>query len=135
MGSRYHARDGLLYVGATTSAEASLATFISSFTMDFKSDRIDVTAFGDANKAYVQGFSDAQGTYEGFRESAAKQLLTAAQDGNDRKFYFYEDRDSMTAYFYGRAFFDFGMNNSVSDAGKTSGSWAASGTVSTSGIT
>jgi hypothetical protein len=135
MGTRFHARDGLLYVGALTGSTATLATFISSFTLDAKADRVDVTAFGDTNRQYVQGYGDAQGTFEGFRESGAVQIFKAAEDGEDRAVYFYEDRGTMTSYWFFRAFFDVSGNWSVSDAAKVSGSWAANSTVSRSGIT
>lgn len=133
--ARFHARNGVLYVGATSGAQASQAAFITSFTIDAKSDRVDVTAFGDTSKVYVQGLSDAQGTYAGFRDSGAKQLLAAAQDGLARKFYFYEDNATPTAYFFGTAFFDQSVSLGVSAAAALSGTWAAATPLQTSGLT
>jgi hypothetical protein len=133
--ARFHARNGVLYVGATTSTAASPAAFITSFTIDAKSDRVDVTAFGDTSKVYVQGLADAQGTYAGFRDAAAKQLLAAAQDGLSRKWYFYEDSNTPTAYFFGTAFWDQSISLGVSAAAALSGTWASATPLGTSGIT
>ena len=133
--ARFHARTGVLYVGATTSAQASPAAFISSFTIDAKADRVDVTAFGDTSKVYVQGLADAQGTYAGFRDSGAKQLLAAAQDGLSRKWYYYEEAATATAYFFGTAFWDQSISLASSSAGALSGTWASATPLGTSGLT
>ncbi len=135
MGNRFHGRNGVLYIGATTSAAASPVSFMTDFAIDSKSDRSDVTAMGDTTKVYVQGLPDSNMTFSGFRESDAKQLLAAAQDGLARKWYWYESSSDTSAYFWGTAFFDFSSTWSVNDAAKFSGTGAAATPTATVGLT
>ncbi len=133
--SRFHGRNGILYVGSTTSAQASPVSNTTDFAIDSKSDRTDVTAMGDSTKVYVQGLPDSAMTFSGFREKDAKQLLAAAQDGLARKWYFYEDSTDTAAYFFGTAFFDFSSTWSVNDAAKMSGTGAAATPTASVGLT
>lgn len=133
--NRFHARSGVLYVSPTNGAAAVAVSNVSEFSMDSKTDRVDVTALTDTTKVYVQGLPDSSGSFSGFRESGAKQLLAAAQDGLARNWYFYEDASTSTAYFFGTAYFDFASTWSVNDAAKMSGTWAAATPTYSSGLT
>ncbi len=133
--NRFHARKGALWASATNGVAATPLSNVSSFSMDSKADRVDVTAMGDVNKNYVQGLADSQGSFAGFRESGAKQLLAAAQDGLARNWYFYEDTTDMTKYFFGTAFFDFSSTWDLNDAAKMSGTWASATGTFSSGLT
>lgn len=133
--NRFHARSGILYVSPTNGAAAVHLANISEFTMDSTSDRVDVTSMTDTTKTYVQGLPDSSGSFSGFRQSGAKQMLAAAQDGLARSWYFYEQSDTATAYFFGTAFFDFSSTWSVGDAAKMSGTWAAATPTYSSGLT
>ena len=44
--SRFHGRNGAVYVGLTTSAAASPLTFQSAWTLNQTVAKVDVTAFG-----------------------------------------------------------------------------------------
>lgn len=123
--ARFHGKSGRVYIAVASNGSAAPADYISSWTQDLSADRVEVTSFGDANKVYVQSFADAQGTFDGFRDGGAAQLITAAQDGLARKVYFYEDASDNTKYWFGTAFISFSTNQSVTDAAKTSGTWAA----------
>lgn len=127
--ARVHGRRGRLYVGITsdTSAAEPIA-FLNSWSIDFSTDRVDVTALGDSNKVYVSGLSDASGSFGGFYDTDTAQLYTASQDGLARKFYLYPDT-SDGDYWHGTAFFDFSVAGGVSDAVTASGSWSAASTV------
>lgn len=128
--ARVHGRRGRLYVGlANSSATAEPVTFLSAWTIDFTVDKVDVTAFGDANKTYVSGLPDASGTTSGFYDTETPQLYTASQDGLARKFYLYPDT-SDGDYFFGTALFDFSVSGDVGDAVKISSSWSAASLVS-----
>lgn len=133
--ARFHGKSGRVYIAKTSGGSAEPMDFISSWTMDLKADRVDVTAFGDTNKVYVQSFSDAQGTFDGFRNAGALQLITAAQDGLARKVYFYEDASDNTKYWFNTSFIDFSTAQSVSDAAKASGSWASATPLAAVGMT
>lgn len=127
--ARIHGRRGQLYVDPTGSAAASPVAYLSQWGLDFSTDRVDVTAFGDTNKTYVSGLPDAQGSFSGFYDTATAQLYTASQDGLARKFYLYPDNSSTGTYFFGTALFDFSLSGGVSDGVAVSGTFAAASEV------
>ncbi|MCA1572415.1 MAG: hypothetical protein LC798_19365 [Chloroflexi bacterium] len=93
-------------------------------------DFVEVTAFGDTNKIYVAGLPDASGDYAGYWDNASAQMYTAATDGLARKFYLYTSTDlAASDYFFGTAFFDFGVSTSVDGAVEISGSWQAASSI------
>src|SRR4029453_12913914 len=51
---------------------------INKWKADFKTDKIDVTCFGDANKVYVPGMKDVSGDFSGFYNSADLTIFEAA---------------------------------------------------------
>lgn len=99
--------------------------FLSTFEANFASDRFEVTSFGDTGKAYVAGLPDAQGSFNGFYDTATAQTYTAATDGVARKFYFYPIASTASQYWFGTAFFDFSASFDVGGAATCSGSWAS----------
>ena len=128
--ARISGKSGRLYAGITSAGTAEPIAFINSFSLNFATDKQDVTCFGDTNKAYVSGFADATGDFAGFYDDATAQLYTAATDGIARKFYFYPDTASTTKYWFGTAIFDFSVESGVSDAATISGTFKAASAVS-----
>lgn len=121
-----HGRNGRLYVAIASGGSASPIPFINEFSQEASTDRVDITSFGDANKAYVAGLPDAKGSYSGFWDDATAQLFTAATDGIARKTYWYPDTvNAPGVYWFTTAFFDQSQSSSVSDAAKISGTWSA----------
>lgn len=104
--------------------------FISAATLGASSDRLEVTAFGDANKVYVAGLPDATGTFSGFYDNATAQTFQAALDGVARKMYLYPDRTNSGQYWFGTVFVDFNLDMSVGGAAAISGTWSAASNVS-----
>lgn len=125
--AKIHGRNARLYVGlAGASATAEPVANLNAASLNAASDKVDVTAFGDASKTYVAGLPDASGDFAGFYDTATPQTYTAAADGVARKFYLYPDVvGNPGTYWFGTAFFDFKVETSVSDAAKISGTWAA----------
>lgn len=127
--ARVHGRRGRLYAGiASATAAAEPIAFLNNWSIEFTTDKVDVTSFGDTNKVYVSGLPDASGSYSGFYDTETAQLYTASQDGAARRFYLYPDT-SDGDYFYGTALFDFGLSASVTDSVTASGSWSAASAV------
>jgi hypothetical protein len=58
---------------------------LNSWKASFKTNKEDVTCFGDVNKVYVPGMKDVSGTVAGFWNSdpAASPILFAATDAPD----------------------------------------------------
>ena len=124
--ARVHGRYGQMYVALTSGGSAEPLAFARKWTANFATDAQDATAFGDSNKVYVTGLPDAQGTFEGFYDTATAQTFTAASDGLARKVYFYPTSPSNTGpYWYGTAFFDFSVDTDVAGVVTVSGSWRA----------
>lgn len=129
--ARRHGRDGRIYVAISSGGTAEPIAFLNSWSINFTTDKVDVTAFGDSNKVYVAGLPDAQGDFAGFWDSDQSDLYTAAQDGVARKFYLYPSRRlDASDYYFGEAFFDFSVSGGVTDAVTVSGSWSASSAIS-----
>lgn len=123
--ARIHGRRGRLYVGlASDTALASPVAFLNQWSIDFATDKTDVTCFGDSNKVYVSGLPDASGSFAGFYDTSTEQLYAASQDGLARKFYLYPDT-SDGDYFFGTGLYDFSAAGGVSEAVSVSGNWAA----------
>ena len=121
-----HGRNGRLYVAIASGGSASPIPYINEFTQQASTDRVDITSFGDSNRAYVAGLPDAQGTYSGLWDDATAQLFTAASDGVARKLYWYPDTvNAAGVYWFTTAFLDQSQQSSVTDAAKISGTWSA----------
>ena len=123
--ARIAARSGRLYTNLTSGGTAEAVAFLNNWSINFVTDKIEVTAFGDSNKTYVSGLPDAQGDFSGFYDNATVQMYTAAVDGVARKFYLYPDTSNNAQYFFGTAIFDFNINGAVDGAVQISGSWSA----------
>jgi hypothetical protein len=127
--ARIHGRKGRLYAAIASGGSAEPIAFLNAWSINFETDKADVTAFGDGNKVYTSGLPDAAGTFAGFFDDSTEQLYTAAQDGVARKFYLYPNTDT-AQYWYGTALFDFSVSAGVGDAVTVSGSWAAASAIS-----
>jgi hypothetical protein len=90
-------------------------------------DKVDVTAFGDANKTYVQGLRDVKGTLSGFWEDTQDQLFDASESTGGVSLYLYPANTAPTVYFYGPAWLDASIDVGVSGAVTVSGSFVANG--------
>jgi hypothetical protein len=126
--ARYSGRKGLVYLSTSGTAAATSFTPISAWTLDAATDRQEVTAFGDANKVYIQGLQNVQGTFTGFfDDTTSANLFTAAASADGVKLYLYPSSDAITKYAYGPAWLDASINVSVGGAITVNGSFAASG--------
>ena len=131
---RLHGKDGRFYMGIADGAAASHVKGISEWSIEFPTDKADVTAQGDANKQYVAGLPDITGKISGYYDDATAQLFTAALDGKKRKAYFYPDRNTTTKYFFGEIVTDVKLTSGVSAGTPIEGSWAASSDITNQGI-
>lgn len=129
--SRIAGTTGRLYVGiATTAAAAEPVAFISKMSLDFSTDDIDVTSFGDTNKVYVSGMPDCSGSFSGFFDDATAQTYTAARDGGVRNFYWYpKTATSAGPYWFGTALFDFSVDADIGGAVTIAGNFKAASAV------
>lgn len=124
---RIAGRRGVIYIGiASDTASAERLPYQVSWSIDFATDKIEVTSLDDNNKVYVAGLPDASGEFSGFYDDATGQTYTAASDGLARKFYLYPSRLTTTQYFFGTVLPDFSVNGAVDGSVEVKASWAAS---------
>jgi hypothetical protein len=135
---REHGRAGVIYMGLTqsggVSAVATPVTFLTDWTVNKTTDKVEVTAFGDTNKTYVAGLPDATGDFSGWYDNFTAQTYTAAGDGIPRNFYLYPNSLVPTDYFYGSILPDFSAAGGVGAAVSIKASWNAAGPVNRAGF-
>jgi len=125
--ARYPARHGAVYIAADGTGVAAALAGAAAWTLDMSTDKVDVTAFNDANKRFVQGLENISGTFSGFWDDTLDTLYDATQSTDGTKLYLYPSVDVPTKYWYGPAWVDMSVDASVSDAVKFSGSFSANG--------
>jgi hypothetical protein len=123
----YAGRKGVIYLSTTGSGSASSVLKMNKWTLNATTDKIETTAFLDANKTYVQGLRDIQGSFAGFWDDTETKIFTGASSTDGVKLYLYPSSDIATKYWYGPAWLDVSMDTSVSGAVTLSGTFAANG--------
>lgn len=127
---RYHGRNGRVYMGiASDTASAEPLPFIATWSINFTTDKVEVTAMGDSNKVYVAGLPDAAGEFSGFHDDSTQQTYTAAVDGLARRFYLYPNTLTTAKYFFGTILPDFNVSGGAGGAVEVTSSWNAASTV------
>ena len=127
--ARLAGRNGRIYLALASGGVAQPVAYQASWSLNFTSNKIDVTAMGDSNKTYVAGLADAQGQFAGFYDDASVQTYTAATDGVARAFYLYPTTANNSQYFFGTIFPDMTIDSTVDGAIAVSASWAAASTI------
>lgn len=125
--ARYHGRKGRLYLATSGSGTAVPVASLSSWSLDYSTDREETTAFGDANKTYVQGLPDVSVEFSGFWDDSDSTVRTAAASADGSKAYLYISTDAASKYAYGPCWVDFSVEVAVDGAATISGSIAANG--------
>lgn len=127
--ARRAGRTGAVYMALTSGGTATPVAFQASWSINFTTTKIDVTAFNDPNKVYVAGLADASGQFAGWYDDATVQTYTAATDGVARPFYLYPDRFTTPGqYFFGTIFPDMSIDSTVDGAIAVSATWASAST-------
>jgi hypothetical protein len=123
----YPGRAGVIYLSTTGTGTATNVIKLNAWTLNKATDKIDVTSFGDTNKAYVQGLPDIQGTFAGFWDDTESKPFTAATSTDGCKIYLYPSASAPSKFHSGPAWLDVSMDTTVSGAVAISGSFAANG--------
>jgi len=123
----YPGRAGVIYLSTTGSGTATNVIKLNAWTLNKNTDKIEVTAFGDTNKTYVQGLPDIQGTFAGFWDDTESKPFTAATSTDGCKIYLYPAANAPSKFHSGPAWLDVSIDTSVSGAVQISGSFAANG--------
>lgn len=113
--ARYHGKDAVVYLSTSGSGTAAALTQ-TGWTLDRTTDKAEVSSCGDANKIFVQGLPNLQGTISSFWDDTDAKLFTASQSADGCKIYLYPSRNAASKYFYGTAWLDASMTLGVNGA-------------------
>jgi hypothetical protein len=100
---------------------------IDSWKMDNKTDKIDVTCFGDTNKVYVPGMKDLTGDFGGFWNSSNVVLFTAADATTPGLLKLVPNTSEPTFFWSGLAYLDASIDTKVDGAPEVKGTFMAAG--------
>jgi hypothetical protein len=127
--ARIHGRNGRIYMATASGGTAAPLPFFATWSINFSTDKAEVTAMGDSNKVYVAGLPDASGEFSGFYDDSTVQTYTAATDGVGRNFYLYPSLLTPGQYWYGSILPDFNVNGGAGGAVEVSASWNAASAI------
>ena len=125
--AKYHGRKGVVYMSTTGGGTAVSVVGLKSWSLNMPTDKVEVTAFGDTNKTYVQGLPDATGDIAGWWDDTSDAMYDGSQSSNGVKLYLYPSSDATTKYWYGPAWVDFSITVDVGGAVEVSASFSANG--------
>ena len=123
----YHAKDAIVYIAPDGSTDASELLGASEWTLDMTTDTVEVTAFGDQNKQYVQGLPDISGTLSGFVKEDEDKWFQAQRSTQPVKVYLYWSRQMPSKYAYGTAWISISLSNTVTSANEIAANFVAGG--------
>jgi len=126
--ARYHGKKGKILMSTSGSGTATPVASMATWSLDVTTDRVEVTAFGDANKQYVQGLGDYSGAFSGLWDDTEATVFTGQTSSTGVKLYLYPDyTNAVTKYWYGTANVDYSVSVDVGDAVKVTGTFGAAG--------
>ena len=99
---------------------------LNAWKLDIKTDKEDVSCFGDTNKVYVPGLKDLSGSFSGFWDSTNVVLFDAADAVTPGKLKLMPNTSEATVFWDGLAYLDASIDCSLA-APKVSGSFMAAG--------
>lgn len=92
-----------------------------------KTNKIDVTSFGDTNKTTVQDLPDITGSFAGNWDDTETTLMTARSSADGAKLYLYPSLDAVTKVASGVAWVDVSVTVDATGKASVSGSFSANG--------
>lgn len=104
-----------------------LIASLNKWKLSLKTDKIDVTCFGDENKVYVPGMKDVSGTISGFWNSEDVTLFDAADAPTPGTLKLVPNSTEPTFFWNGLAYMDADIDCSVDGAPAVSGSFMGAG--------
>lgn len=126
--ARWAGKSGLIELQGPGVAPVIVAN-LSTWSLNATKDKIDVTAFGDANVVRVLGFADIQGDFDAFWDDGNFQIqATAEYTSAAYTLVIYPNGAIATAHYHtGPAWLDYSLSSGVKDAVKMKATWVAAG--------
>ncbi len=126
-GTRYHGGKGVVQMGVGAGAVSAVVS-LSDWSLDKAADTVDVTAFGDTNKTYVQGLMDIKGSLTGWFDSTSAAMFLGAESTTGVNLYLYPSSLLPGTYHYGPAWLNASISQNVKGAVSIKGTFVANGT-------
>lgn len=104
-----------------------LLVSLNKWKLSLKTDKINVTCFGDTNKVYVPGMRDISGNVSGFWNSSNVVLFDATEASTPGKLELAPNSTEATFTFAGLAYIDADIDTAVEGAPAVTGSFMAAG--------
>ena len=128
---RLHGKRGAIYLGGPIGTGIKM-TAKTDWTLDLGRDYVEGTSFGDANKVWLVGLRNIQGTFSGLLDTSGDFLVNATTSDTEQIYLYADDTsNNPTAapilLAFGPGLIDAAMNTSVADAIKATGNFRASG--------
>lgn len=130
-GTKLHGKNGAIYLGGAKGSGGVKVATKSSWTLQRNRDYVDATVFGEANKTYLAGLPNVQGSFAGILDVSGDLLLNAATS-ESQDMYLYADDDpfattSEILVAHGPALIDASVDASNTDAVRITGEFRAQG--------
>lgn len=100
---------------------------LNKWKLSLKTDKLNVTCFGDTNKVYVPGLRDISGSVSGFWNSTNVVLFDATEATTPGLLELAPNSTEPTFTFNGLAYLDADIDTAVEGAPAVSGSFMAAG--------
>lgn len=101
---------------------------LSSWTLNFTRDKVDVTSFGDTNKTYLSGLQDVSGSFEGFFDTVYIRAIADEADSDTGTSIRITPSTTYADFYYsGPCWLDYSVTGAVNDAVKITGTISANG--------
>lgn len=131
--TRIHGKSGVAYLSLNSGDPASPVAFLSSWTVEYTQEYINVTGILDSQSIYIAVITSSAGTFAGFYDTATAQSYVAAADGLPRNFYLYPGGSGGGAFFSGTVLPDYNITGGGDAAVSLAVSWSAAGAVTRTG--
>lgn len=125
--ARLHGSKGQVKMDPAGGSTLATVASLNAWTLDMARDKVDVTAFGDTNKQYVQGLPDIKGTLGGFWDSSTPELFDVAAGDVAAMLNLIPSTLEPTFLWKGLAFLDASINVSATGAVTISSNFVGAG--------
>ncbi len=125
--AKYSGKKGTVYISTSGTGAATAIVGLNEWSLDMKTERLDTTEFGAANKTTVQGFPDVTGRLSGFWDDTSDTLYDASKSADGCRLYLYPASTAASKFFAGPAWVDFSITTAANDAVKVTATFSANG--------
>lgn len=130
-GTKLHGKNGAIYLGGPKGSGGVKVATKSSWTLQRNRDYVDATVFGEANKTYLAGLPNVQGSFAGILDVSGDLMLSAATSDSQTMYLYADDNPfattSLVLVAHGPALIDANIDASNTDAVRITGEFRAQG--------